>query len=81
MKDSMYEKYLSQLIATVIMMNEQAAEEDLLRNRVNYGAATAYASVISDFGHSIDICVYGDGDFLISAKIVIDGEIMSDFKK
>lgn len=81
MKNTMYEKYYMAMLNAVERMNDQAEEKDLLRNNTSYGAATAYASVLRDFGHEVDICVYGDGDYLISAKIVVDGEIKFDFEK
>lgn len=81
MKDTMYEKYYMAMFEAVERMNDQADEKDLLRNHVNYGVTTAYASVLRDFGHKIDLCVYSDGDYLISSKIIVDGEIKFDFEK
>lgn len=81
MQDTMYRKYYIAMFEAIIRMNEQAEEKDLLRNHTNYGTASAYASVIQDFGHEVDICVYGDGDYLISAQIIIDGEVKFDFEK
>lgn len=81
MKDTMYEKYYMAMFNAVERMNDQAEEKDLLRNHVNYGTASTYASILRDFGHEVDICVYGDEDYLISAKIIVDGEIKFDFEK
>lgn len=66
---------------SVDFMNSQAEQKDLLRNRVNYGVASTLASVLRDMGHEVDIRVYGDGDYLISAKIIVDGEVKVDYEK
>ena len=80
MEETMYEKYYMAMFKAVNRMNSCVEEKDLLRNHTNYGTATAYASVLRDFGHEVDTCVYGDGDYLISAKIIVDGEVKINFE-
>lgn len=80
MKDSLYSKYYTELLTTTLRMNEQAKEKDLLRNRTNYGCVLALSQILRDMGHEVDVCVYGDGDYLISAKIVVDGEVKINFE-
>lgn len=48
--------------------------KDVLRNHTNYGAATAYADILSELGHDVDLKVYGDGEYLITNFISIDGK-------
>lgn len=81
MKDTMYNKYYMAMFTAVDTMNNQAKDKDLLRNHTNYGTATAYASVLRHFGHEVDLCVYGEGDYLVSAKIIVDGEVKFDYEK
>jgi hypothetical protein len=76
-----YEKYYKVLLNAVSRMNNLADGKDLPRNHTAYGMAAAYASVLRDLGHEVDICVYGDGDYLVSAKLVVDGETKIDFEK
>lgn len=80
MKDTMYNKYYEKLIETAMRMNSQAKEKDLLRNHTNYGSVSTLSQILRDMGHEVDACVYGDGDCLISAKIVVDGETKIDFE-
>lgn len=77
----MFEKYYENLIMAVDMMNSQAEGKDLLRNHTNYGRASVFASVLRDMGHEVDIRVYGEGDYLVSAKIIVDGEVKVDYEK
>lgn len=78
--NTIYEKYYSALLLAVNLMNSHAEGKDLPRNHTAYGTAAAYASILRDFGHEVDICVYGDGDYLVSAKLVVDGETKIDFE-
>lgn len=78
--NTMYEKYYMAMFEATSRMNSCAKEKDLLRNHTNYGTSTAYASILQDFGHEVDICVYGDGDYLISAKIIVDGKEKINFE-
>ncbi|MBE6794954.1 MAG: hypothetical protein E7532_08505 [Ruminococcaceae bacterium] len=80
MKDTMYNKYYEKLISMVMMMNNHAKEKDLLRNHTNYGSVSTLSQILRDMGHEVDACVYGDGDYLISAKIIVDGETKINFE-
>ena len=80
MKDTMYNKYYEKLIETAMRRNDQAKKKDLLRNRTNYGSVSTLSQILRDMGHEVDTCVYGDGDYLVSAKIIVDGEIKINFK-
>lgn len=60
--------------------NKCADEGDQNRNRVNYGAASAIARIMVDFGHKIDVPVWDDKGFLRIPKIIIDNEVFIDFK-
>ena len=75
----MKKHYMAMFEATT-KMNSCAKEKDLLRNHTNYGTSTAYASVLRDYGHKVDICVYGDGDYLMSAKIIVDEKVKINFE-
>lgn len=80
MKDTMYNKYYEKLIEVAIRMNAQAKEKDLLRNRTNYGSVSTLSQILRDMGHEVDACVYEDGNYLISAKIIVDGETKINFE-
>ncbi len=80
MKSTIYNKYYEELIETAMPMNNQAKEKDLLRNRTNYGAVSTLSQILRDMGHEVDACVYGDGDYLISSKIIVDGETKINFE-
>lgn len=80
MKGTMYNKYYEELIQTAMRMNNQAKEKDLLRNRTNYGSVSTLSQILRDMGHEVDACVYGDGDYLISAKIIVNGETKISFE-
>lgn len=74
MNSTMYEKYRMRMYEAVRRMNEYAEAKDIARNHVNYGVASAIQAMLQDFGHSVDLRVYGDGDYLVLDIIVIDGE-------
>lgn len=80
MKDTMYNKYYEKLIETAMRMNDQAKEKDLLRNQTNYGSVSTLSQLLRDMGHEVDACVYRNGDYLISAKIIVDGETKINFE-
>ncbi len=81
MDKAIFNHYLERLCSSVMRMNEQAKGKDLLRNQVNYGVASTYATILNEMGHTVDICVYGEDDYLISAKVVVNGEIKINFQK
>lgn len=74
MNKTVFDKYYWKLYNTVDLMNKQAKDGDLLRNRTNYGSATTIAQFLREFGHEVDLRVYGDGDYLVTDCIVIDGK-------
>ena len=73
-KGTMYEKLFFKLYNAVDYMMKAYEQKDTLRNYTNYGAATAYASILMELGHEVDLRVYGEGEFLITDKIVINGK-------
>lgn len=72
--ETMYEEYRMKMCEAVKRMNDFAETKDIARNHVNYGRATAFQMMLVDFGHMIDLRVYGDSDYLVSDKIFIDGK-------
>jgi hypothetical protein len=73
----MIESLKTSLIKSVMWANSNANGEDLNRNHTNYGAATAYASVLRDFGVKVDVPVYEDGKFLRIPKVIIETRIIN----
>lgn len=71
---SLYNKYYWELYKAIDLMNNQVKDGDVLRNHTNYGCAIAIAQFLREFGHEVDLRVYGDGDYLLSDCIVIDGK-------
>lgn len=76
----MFEKVKLELIKHIDWMNKQYKSGDLPRNRTNYGIATVYAKTIREMGHEVDLRVYGEGDFLATDGIMIDGKFI-EFKE
>jgi hypothetical protein len=74
MNKTFFDKYYWELYNTVNLMNKQAKDGDLLRNRTNYGRASTIAQFLREFGHEVDLRVYGNGDYLVSDCIVVDGK-------
>ena len=60
------------LFQAAMNVNRQAEDKDANRNHVNYGRATAFASVLHDLGHEVEIACWEDEGFLKIPKITID---------
>ena len=72
MKNLMLDALKTKLITSAMWTNEYANNEDINRNHTNYGATTAYAHVLYNFGVNVDIPVYEKNGFLKIPKITID---------
>lgn len=73
--NSYFEEIESRLIRDVISTNENAIKQhDVNRNRVNYGCCIAWAEVLSDMGHKVELKVYEEDDYLKIARLEIDGK-------
>lgn len=73
-KNTMYEEIFLKLYNSVDWMVQAYNRDDKDRNHVNYGSATAFASVLQSMGHEVDLRVYGEGGYLLTNSIVIDGK-------
>ena len=80
-KNKYYKELLNRILDACWSVNMYAADKDNARNHFNSGMAHAYALVLSDMGHDVDIAEYGDEGFLKVAKIKFDGEVFYDFEK
>ncbi len=77
-KETLYEKVFVKLYNAIDYMLVAYKNQDINRNHTNYGAATAYASVLAEMGYEVDLRVYGDGDYLITDRVKI-GDKEYDF--
>ena len=73
-EQTLYEKLFFKVYNAVDYMVANYKSGDLKRNHTNYGSATAYADMLRETGHEVDLRVYGEGEFLLTDKIVIDGK-------
>ena len=73
-KNTMYEEIFLGMFRSVDWMVQNYNNKDLKRNHVNYGSATAFASVLRSMGHEVDLRVYGDGEYLLTNGIIVDGK-------
>lgn len=73
-KNTMYEEIFLGMYRSIDWMVQNYNSKDLNRNHVNYGSATAFASVLRSMGHEVDLRVYGEGDYLLTNGIVVDGK-------
>ena len=64
MKNTMYEEIFLGMYRSVDWMMQNYKSKDLKRNHINYGSATAFASVLQSMGHEVDLRVYSEGDYL-----------------
>lgn len=71
MEETFFEKLTVKIFEHISRMNSYADEKDLCRNQTNYGSATAYADVLREFGHKVDIPAYGEDDYLRVDKFIV----------
>lgn len=76
MNNMMIDSIISDLIKHAMWTNDNANKSDINRNHVNYGATTAYANMLRNFGVNVDVPVYGDGELLRIPKMAIDARII-----
>lgn len=70
------EKLKALTILAASHTNQCADNEDINRNHVNYGSTTAYAHVLVELGHVVDVSVWEDEKGCLRIpKINIDGKI------
>lgn len=74
MKNTFFEKIRLEILCAARRVNQCAEDHDVNRNHVNYGVATAYASVLRDLGHDVDVPCWEDNGCLKIPKIKFDGE-------
>ena len=72
-KGTMYEEIFLGMYRSVDWMVQAYNHKDTDRNHVNYGGATAFASVLRSMGHEVDLRVYNDDGYLLTNCIVVDG--------
>lgn len=61
-------------------VNDCADGKDMNRNHVNYGMVIAFASVVRDMDHKIDIPVWEDDGFLRIPELKIDGQTVLEYR-
>ena len=79
---SYFETIRYRLYMAVDRLNDQAADNDHERNHVNYGAATAWAIVMQDMGHEINLPVWEDSQKNLRIPYIeIDCQKWIEFEK
>lgn len=73
-KPTLYETIFSRLYNSVDQMVENRKVQDNERNHVCYGAAVAYAVVLREMGHAVELGVYEKEGYLLTDKITVDGK-------
>lgn len=74
MKETIFSTIKTAIITSARQVNDCARGGDVNRNRVNYGSVIAYASVLRDMGHNVDVAVWEDGGLLKIPKITVGPE-------
>lgn len=72
-KGTMYEEIFLGMYRSIDWMVQAYNRKDMKRNHVNYGSATAFASVLQGMGHEVDLRVYVADGYLLTHRIVVDG--------
>lgn len=75
------EEFIEKLKVHTIMSashtNQCADDKDINRNHVNYGSVTAYARILSELGHEVDVPVWEDEKRCLRIpKLKIDGKVL-----
>ena len=60
MNNTYFEEIKLRVIRAADQTNCNADEKDIKRNHTNYGTASAFLSILGDFGHDIDLPVWED---------------------
>lgn len=78
-KDNYYEEIKWRFIKAIMRTNDNANDNDVNRNHVNYGCVTCWAQVLRDMGHVVEVPVYEDNGVLKIPFISIDNEKILEF--
>ena len=76
-----FEEIKLRFINAAIWTNDNAKENDVNRNHVNYGCCTCWAEVLRDMGHKTDVHVWEDNGVLKIPFLSIDGQKIIEFDK
>ena len=74
MESTYFGKIKTKIIMDCGSVNDYADRKDVNRNHVNYGRVTAWSLMLSDMGHSVEVCAWEDNGFLRIPKLKIDGQ-------
>lgn len=77
MKETIFSTIKAAVIENARHVNDCARSGDVNRNHVNYGCVVAYTRILRDMGHSVDVAVWEDGNFLKIPKITIGPEVFN----
>ncbi|MDD2400904.1 MAG: hypothetical protein PHD60_01585 [Clostridia bacterium] len=72
MGETIFGKIKVNLFGAVTRVNNYASEKDTNRNHTNYGAVTAYADILRELGHEIEIACWEDDGYLKIEKVTIN---------
>ena len=79
--ENYYKEIETRLITSGILTNTYAKDNDVNRNRVNYGCCICWAQVLRDMGHNVGLPVYEENELLKIPFISVDNENIYDFEK
>lgn len=80
-KNTMYNEIFLGMYRSIDWMVQAYNQKDNDRNHVNYGSATAFASILQSMGHEVDLRVYNEDGYLLTNHIVVDGKEFDFFHK
>ena len=76
-----FEEIKLRFINAAMLANDNAKENDVNRNHVNYGCCTCWAEVLRDMEHKTDVPVWEDNGVLKIPFLSIDGQKIIEFDK
>ena len=79
MENTYFGNLKTKLIVGCGRVNDCTDDKDMNRNHVNYGMVAAFASVVRDMGHDVDISLWEDNGFLRIPKLKIDGQTVIEY--
>lgn len=79
MNDTYFEILKARFIMAASRVNDLANAKDVERNRVNYGEATAWATVLRDMGHATSTPVWKDDNGCLRIPFIEIGVFRMEF--
>ena len=79
MENTCFSSLKTKIIVGCGRVNDCADDKDANRNHVNYGMVIAFASVVRNMGHDVNIPVWEGDGFLRIPELKIDGQTVLEY--